>query len=136
MKKLALLAGCLMFGQSLVSAYSLKEVAQDFKSDTARYFFSTLTIGYYDHYHKIGDHDSRDGVKEKNLLLSAPICAYHWIGAETFGTFDGSTVKEWGVRFDTQIHGVRSWLHLEPYVFKNEELDATGFGVIAQIKIK
>lgn len=129
MKKMVMLAGSIFLGMSLARAGTGREAWEYLKQDTSKYFFSTLTIGYYDHFHKDGD-------KEKNMFVSAPLCAFRFIGVEPFGTFDGSTVQEWGGRFELQIPQVKSWLRLEPYIFKNEEIDAMGFGVYAQIKIK
>ena len=132
MKKLVL-AGCLMFGASFARADVALDFVREAVRDTGTYFFSVLTIGYYDHFH--GSHDGEVS-KEKNLLLAAPVLAFRKVGVESFGTFDGSEVKEWGFRFDTRINAVKNWLRIEPYFFKNEDADAMGFGIVAQIKIR
>lgn len=131
MKRL-ILTGLVM----LMGPFAYAGVLTDLTDGSKEYFLSSVTVGWYDHYH--GGHDE-PVAKEKNVLLSIPTLAYNGLGMDVFTTFEGRKVEEWGARFNLSglsEYGFMKHFRFEPYVFKNEAVDAVGFGIFAQVRLK
>lgn len=131
MKKFVLAALVLLSGP-FAYAGILGEVAEQ----SGQYLFSSLTVGYYDHFH---GGRGEEVAKEKNLLVSVPALAYDGYAADVFATFESREIQEWGARFNLtplSEYGFLKYFRIEPYVFKNEAIDSVGFGIFTQVRLR
>lgn len=110
----------------VIHAVTLQETLGDFKSDTCHRAFSYLAIGYYDHFQKGQD-------SEKVLAVSAPLLGYKHFGVDGFFTLDGNVVQEVGARFPIAIF---KRVALDPYFFKNNDVQAYGWGIAAVMRLR
>lgn len=124
-----LVAGLFMCSGLLVQvarASMITDYALDVKEATGKYALSYLAVSYYDHFHE-------DAPAEKNILVSVPLLNLGLFGIDPFATFDGNYIREAGVRLP--ILALKK-IRLDPWVFRNYEVDSYGWGISAVVRLR
>lgn len=114
----------LFFALAMLLAGAGAADAASFSRDTKRYALSSISFGYFEHYHR--------GEKDREGAVSIPVAAYGRMRMDLFTKFSDHD-HDFGASFPIIAN---DWLVLEPLVFHNFEADEIGCGVAFQLDLR